>query len=117
MLEAQSWGYLMKNITFEQLIESLRQIHTGKKRLSPDVQGVLIDDYLDRGGKNTDQLTKREAEILKLLAEGKSIKEISETYFISIKTAGTHKQNIFGKLGFDNTAQLVRYALKNGIVS
>ena len=117
MLEAQAWGYLMKNSTFDQLVECLRQIHSGNKRLSPDVQGVLIEDYLERGGIRTDLLTKRETEILKLLAEGKSIKEISETFFISVKTAGTHKQNIFDKLGFENIAQLVRYALRNGIVS
>ena len=117
MLEAQAWGYLMKSTSFDQLTESLRQIHSGSKRLSPYVQGVLIEDYLERGTNKTDLLTKKETEILKLLAEGKSIKEISETYFISIKTAGTHKQNVFDKLGFDNIAQLVRYALKHGIVT
>lgn len=118
MLEADAWGYLMKNNSFEQISDSLRQIHSGKKYISPDVQSVLIDDYLDRNGtKNVTPLTKRESEILELLAEGKSIREISETYFISIKTVGTHKQNIFQKMGFDNLAQLVRYALINGIVS
>lgn len=117
MLEAHAWGYVMKNITTDQLIEYIRQIHSGSKRLSPDIQGILIDDYVERGGTKTDMLTKRESDILKLLAEGKSIKEISESYFISIKTAGTHKQNIFDKLGFVNLAQLVRYALLNGVIS
>jgi len=118
MLEANAWGYLMKNNSFEQISDGLRQIHSGKKHISPYVQSVLIEDYLDRNStKNLAPLTKRELEILELLAEGKSIKEISETYFISIKTAGTHKQNIFEKMGFDNLAQLVRYALINGIVS
>ena len=118
MLEAKAWGYLMKNDSFEQISEGLRQVYSGNKRISPDVQNVLIDDYLYwKETKNVNPLTKRELEIMKLLAEGKSIKEISEIFFISIKTAGTHKQNIFEKMRFDNLAQLVRYALKNGIVS
>lgn len=118
MLEANAWGYLMKNNSFGHISDCIRQIHSGSKRLSPVVQSILIDDYLDRNGKiDYTPLTMRESEILTMLAEGKSIKEISETYFISIKTAGTHKQNIFEKMGFENLAQLVRYALINGIVS
>lgn len=118
MLEANAWGYLLKNNSFEQINDCIHQIHSGSKRISPEVQNALIDDYLDRNGKiDYTPLTIRESEILTMLAEGKSIKEISETYFISIKTAGTHKQNIFEKMGFENLAQLVRYALINGIVS
>ena len=118
MLEANAWGYLMKNNSFEQISDGLRKIHSCKKHICADVQSILIDDYLDRNGpKNITPLTKRESEILELLAEGKSIKEISEFYSISIKTAGTHKQNVFEKMGFDNLAQLVRYALINGIVA
>lgn len=116
LLDAQIWGYLLKNITFDQLCESLRQISVGKKLLSPDVQGVLIDDYLQKGSKRSMVLTRRENEILRSLAEGKSVKEIAEMNFISIKTAGTHKQNIFDKMGFENLPQLVRYALKNGVI-
>jgi DNA-binding NarL/FixJ family response regulator len=117
MLEARAWGYLMKNCTFDQLADSLRCIHDGKKYISPDIQGYLIDDYLSPENKGLEILTKRESEILKLLAEGQSIRQISESFFISVKTAGTHKQNIFDKMGFDNLAQLVRYAMRNGIVS
>ena len=117
MLEARAWGYLMKNCTFDQLADSLRCIHDGKKYISPDIQGYLIDDYLSPENKGLEMLTKRESEILKLLAEGQSIRQISESFFISVKTAGTHKQNIFDKMGFDNLAQLVRYAMRNGIVS
>jgi len=118
MLEAKAWGYLMKNESFEQIRDNLRKIHSGKKILSPDVQNLLIDEFIDsKGTKNVNPLTKRESEILKLLAEGKSIREISETFFISIKTTGTHKQNIFEKMGFSNLTQLVRYALKDGIIS
>lgn len=117
IMEAKAWGYLNKNISFENLCSSIRQIHEGRKCISQEIQNALIEDYLDRGIQKKTPLTKREMEILKLLAEGRSIKEISEKYFISIKTAGTHKHNIFEKMGFDNLAQLIKYAIKTGIVS
>lgn len=118
MFEAKAWGYLMKKCTFEQLADSIRQISTGNKQVSPDVQSILIESYLDRNGlSGIAILTKRELDVLKLLAEGKSIKEISQTFFISIKTVGTHKQNIFEKMGFENLSQLIRFALIHGIVS
>lgn len=117
IMEAKAWGYLNKNISFENLCGSIRQIHEGRKCISQEIQNALIEDYLDRGIQKKTPLTKREMEILKLLAEGRSIKEISEKYFISIKTAGTHKHNIFEKMGFDNLAQLIKYAIKTGIVS
>lgn len=117
MLEANAWGYISKNSTFDQLMNYIREISTGKKTLSPDIQSILIDDYLENNSNKSDILSKRETEIMKLLAEGKSIREIAESNFISIKTAGTHKQNIFDKMGFENMAQLIKYALLNGIVS
>lgn len=117
IMEAKAWGYLNKNISFENLCSSIRQIHEGRKCISQEIQNALIEDYLDRGIQKKTPLTKREMEMLKLLAEGRSIKEISEKYFISIKTAGTHKHNIFAKMGFDNLAQLIKYAIKTGIVS
>lgn len=118
MLGAKAWGYLTKDESFEHLCDGLRRVYSGNMSISQDIQSVLLDDYLDRNKtRESNNLTRRETEILKLLAEGKSIKEISETYFISIKTAGTHKQNIFEKMGFDNISQLVRYALKTGIIS
>lgn len=117
MLEAKAWGYLLKNCSFDQLQESIKQVHSGKKQLNSDIQGILIDDYLDQFTKKTDFLTSREMEILKMLADGKSIREISDILFISIKTTGTHKQKIFDKLQFENLAQLIRYSMKNGIIS
>jgi two-component system, NarL family, response regulator NreC len=117
MLEVGGWGYLLKNCTFDQLVESITKVHSGKKCLSTDVEGIIIEDYLGHNLRGTTVLTEREIDILRLLAEGKSIREISEANFISIKTVGTHKQNIFDKLGFQNLAQLIRYALNNGFVS
>ncbi len=120
MIEAGAWGYLMKNCTYDQLVDAINQVYTGKKYLGADAAEVIIQDYLDqetRGINKPADLTERESEILKLLAEGQSIREIADKLFISIKTVGTHKQNIFDKLGFENTAHLVKYALKNGIIT
>lgn len=119
MIEAGAWGYLMKNCTYDQLVDAINQVYSGKKYLGADAAEVIIQDYLDqetRGISKPAELTERESEILKLLAEGQAIREIADKLFISIKTVGTHKQNIFDKLGLENTAHLVKYALKNGII-
>lgn len=117
MLEANAQGYMLKDSTYDQLVEAIKQVYAGKKYFSADIEGIILEDYLGRASRETIKLTKRESEILKLLAEGKSIREISEALFVSIKTVGTHKQNIFDKLEFDNMAQLIKFALSNGIVS
>jgi len=120
MFEAGAWGYLLKNCAYEQLGGAIRQVYNGKKYLDTDVAGVIIQEYLEHfswGPLKPSELTERESEVLKLLAEGKSIREISEGLFISCKTVGTHKQNIFEKLEFENMVQLIKFALKNGIVS
>jgi DNA-binding NarL/FixJ family response regulator len=120
MLEAGASGYLLKNSTYNQLLEAIKTVHSGKKYLSEQITEVLIDNYL---GKNEDlpikapELTDREFEILKLYAEGKSAKEIAKQLFVSTKTVGTHKQNIMEKLHLKSTVEMVRYAIKNGIVS
>lgn len=116
MLESGACGYYLKDCTFDQLVTAIQQIHSGKKAVSTDVENIIIDDYLGRHQTHATSLTDRENQILNLLAEGKSIKEISENLFISIKTVCTHKQNIFDKMGFENLAQLIKYALNNGIV-
>jgi two-component system, NarL family, response regulator NreC len=115
-LNAGVFGYYHKNCSYEQLVFAIKQSKMGIKTVSADIEDIIINDYLGRNNPASTTLTKREAQILKLLAEGKSIREISETFFISIKTVGTHKQNIFDKMGFDNLAQLVMYAIKQGIV-
>lgn len=115
-LNAGAYGYYLKNCNYELLVAGIKQIHKGIKTLGTDIESIIIDDYLGKNKIVVPNMTKREAQIFKLLAEGKSVREISETFFISIKTVGTHKQNIFEKMGFDNLAQLVKYAIKQGIV-
>lgn len=115
-LNAGVCGYYLKNCSFDLLENGIKQIHGGKKTLSMDVENLILEDFLGRKSNPIETLSLRESQILKLLAEGKSVKEISEDIFISIKTVGTHKQNIYDKMGFENLAQLVKYAINQGIV-
>jgi len=120
MLEAGASGYLFKNCTYNQLIEAIKTVYEGKKYLSNKITEVLIEDYL---GKEDDQnvptpeLSDREMEILKLYAEGHTTRNIAEKVFVSIKTVGSHKQNILEKLNLKTTTDLVKFALKKGIIS
>lgn len=119
-LEAGAAGYLFKDCTYDQLIEAINSVCQGKNYLSEKITEVLIHDYLSKDGQiqiNSQDLSERESEILKLVAEGKSTREISEKLFISIKTVGTHKQHIFEKLNFKSISDLIKYAIKKGIVS
>lgn len=118
-LEAGAFGYLFKDCTYDQLIEAINTVYHGKKYLSDKITEVLIQDYLKKDEEIHDkspELSERESEILKLIAEGKSTREISDLLFISIKTVGTHKQHILEKLKLKSTAGLIKYAIKKGIV-
>jgi len=119
-LEAGAAGYLFKNCTYPQLIEAIETVNAGKKYLSEKITEVLIDDYLDKADSvdnTTEELTEREMDVLKLIADGKSTREISEQLFVSVKTVGTHKQHILKKLNLKTNVDIIKYALKNGIIS
>ena len=119
ILEAGADGYLLKNCTYRQLIDAIQSVKSGKKYLSDDITEMIIKGYLDPTETETEsytELSEREMEILKLYAEGKSTREISEKLFISVKTVGTHKQHILEKLGLKNNADLVKYAIKEGLI-
>lgn len=119
ILKAGADGYLLKNSTYQQLTDAIRAVYNGKKTISDDITDLLIDGYLDSSGTESDvfsKLSERELEVLKLYAEGKTTREISEKLFISVKTVGTHKQNILGKLELKSNADMVKIALKNGLI-
>ena len=119
-LEAGAYSYLCKNCTYDQLIEAINSVYQGKKYLSDKITEVLIRDYLSKEEEvrdNNQKLSERESEILKLLADGKQTREISDILFISVKTVGTHKQHILEKLNLKSTVDIVKYAIKKGIVS
>lgn len=120
MFEAGAAGYLFKNCAYNELIIAIRTVYSGKKYLSDRITEIMIQDYLGREEAipvGDSELTEREAEILKLIAEGISTNDISERLFVSIKTIGTHKQHILEKLNLKTTTDLVKYAIKKGIIS
>lgn len=119
MLTAGTDAYLLKNCTHQQLLEAVHTVYNGKKYLSQDITEMVISGYLDGPGDTDDrynQLSEREKEIFLLLAEGVSTREIGDKLFISVKTVGTHKQNILEKLDLKNNSDIVKYALKKGLI-
>lgn len=119
ILKAGADGYLLKNCTYQQLTDAIKSVYEGKKTLSDDITNLVISGYLEPSvseGDGSSKLSSRELEILKLFAEGKSTREISEKLFISVKTVGTHKQHILEKLNLKSTTDMVKFALKNGII-
>ncbi|HSM47333.1 MAG TPA: response regulator transcription factor [Draconibacterium sp.] len=120
VLEAGADGYLLKNCTYRQLTDAIQSVYDGKKYLSQDITEMVINGYLSPSGTNEseyDKLSEREKEIFMMFALGKSTREISDQLFISVKTVNTHKQNVLTKLKLMSNAELVKYALKNGLIS
>lgn len=120
VLEAGADGYLLKNCTYRQLTDAIQSVCDGKKYLSEDITGMVISGYLEPSSSEAseyERLSIREKEIFHLFAEGKSTREISELLFISVKTVNTHKQNILEKLELKSNTDLVKYALKNGLIN
>lgn len=119
ILEAGADGYLLKNCTYRQLTDAIKTVYSGKKFLSEDITELVINGYLDPSKSEIDnfsQLSEREKEIFMLFAEGKSTREIGEKLFISVKTVGTHKQHILEKLKLKTNADIVKFALKKGLI-
>jgi DNA-binding NarL/FixJ family response regulator len=120
VLEAGADGYLLKNCTYRQLTDAIQSVYDGKKYLSEDITGMVIDGYLapsDSEANDFEKLSNREKEIFLLFVEGKSTREIGDLLFISVKTVNTHKQTIMVKLELKSNADLVKYALKNGLIN
>ena len=112
-------GYVLKDNALEELIECIETVSAGKMFLSQDVTGFVVDGFLSGlrdTSIQTEGVSSREREILQLLAEGKSNKDISEELYLSIKTVETHRANIMRKLGLRNLADLVLYAVRNHII-
>lgn len=115
-------GYVLKEATYEELMMAIRSVLKGMHYLSPEISGKLIEGYLE--GRKTfkmdsiwETLTKREREILKLIAEGYKSKEIADYLCISVHTVETHRSTLMKKLNLHNTAALVALAIEKGLVS
>jgi two-component system response regulator NreC len=121
-LKAGASGYLLKEESFNQLLEAIKIVLSGKVFLSKSIEEVMMEDLVRqiRNGdmeKHTDHLTDREREVLQLIAEGKTSREIADILHVSVSTIDTHRKKIMDKLSIHNTAGLVKYAIKNRIIS
>lgn len=121
VMEAGAKGYVLKNANFHELVEAIRKVASGQNFISSDVIGTLMekDSIRVESSKtetDTESLTKREIEILKLIAQGLSNKEIGEKLFISHRTVDTHRTHLLDKLQVKNIAGLIRFAMKNGFL-
>lgn len=107
-------GFIIKENAFEDLMGAIKTVFAGGTFLSPSITGGVLDSQTD---VKHSSLSYREREVLALIAKGLTNKEVAERLFISIKTVETHRYRIMQKLGLHNTAELVRYAIRKGIIS
>ena len=115
LLECGSDGYLLKNIAQDDLAAAIRKVHSGEQAFSEEVSVSLAGKAVEKNANGIDvELTEREIEILMLIAEGLSSKQVGEKLFISPRTVDTHRTNLMNKLDIHNIAGLIRFALKNG---
>ena len=109
-------GYVVKSESTNELARAVRQVAGGGTYLSPSICGIVVDAYLSGITPPTDRLTAREREVLQLIAEGKTAKEVGTILGISTKTAEWHRARLMDKLEIHETAGLVRYAIRHGII-
>ncbi len=121
VLDAGAHGFLLKTDAAHDLVAAVEALRRGKVYFTPKVAALVLDGYLQKENGSPDppsrnRLTPREREIVQLLAEGKSSKEVAVALGLSVKTAETHRSNIMRKLGLHSVSDLVLYALRNNIV-
>ncbi len=121
MFKAGASGYLLKDCAFEELARAINTVVANQLYLSPEIADVVVEDYV-RHLTETDlsalsSLTSREREVLQLLAEGKSARQIASDLYMSVNTVATHRRHIMEKLDIDNIAGLTKYAIRAGLTS
>ncbi len=121
-LQAGAAGYLVKQSAPTDLVAAIFAIQQGQSYLSPAISKTVIDEYLRQGvaggkGSTPDPLTAREREIIQLVAEGFSNREIADQLHISVKTVGVHRLNLMQKLDLHSPTELTKYAIRKGIIS
>jgi DNA-binding NarL/FixJ family response regulator len=119
VLEAGARGYVLKSDAARDLVAAVEALQQGRTFFTPHVGDFVLSGFLDGTGAktvNVPRLTPREREIVQLLAEGKSTKEVAGILNLSVKTAETHRSNVMRKLGIHSISELVLYALRNNII-
>ena len=121
ILQAGASGYVIKQAAPAELISAIHAVYRGDSYLSPSISKTIIDEYLRHITPATpveyEKLTDREREVLQLIAEGFSSREIADKLNVSVKTVGVHRTNLMEKLEIYNVTDLVKYALRKGIIS
>jgi DNA-binding NarL/FixJ family response regulator len=125
VLQAGARGYLLKSDAGRDLVSAIEALRRNKTFFTPKVSQMVLEGYLDKGPKDKEvedepeslRLTSRQREIVQLLAEGKSSKEVAAVLGLSVKTAETHRANIMRKLDCHSVTELVRYAIRNHIIA
>lgn len=120
-LRAGAAGYILKGADVQDLLSAIRSVHRGDVYLYPTVTKKLLADYLRRVERGEDQasydgLTEREREVLRLIAQGKTAMEIARVLSLSVHTVQTHRDHIMEKLNLHRKAELIRYAIRKGLV-
>jgi DNA-binding NarL/FixJ family response regulator len=118
-LKAGASGYVLKSDADQDLVDAVRRTMRGQSFLYPSAITALVRDYVERGRTNDGQfdvLTPRELQVLKLIAEAHTSKEIAAELVISLKTVERHRQNILDKLGMSDRVELTRYAIRRGLI-
>ena len=121
MLKAGASGYLLKDCALEDLVRAIRVVMANQTYLSPEVAGTVVEEYVrksqDGDASAFSILTAREREVLQLLAEGLSTKNVAARLHVSVKTIETHRQHIMEKLNTHSIADLIKYAVREGLTS
>jgi DNA-binding NarL/FixJ family response regulator len=115
--QAGAQGYVLKESAGPEVVAAVRSVHAGKRYLSQKIAGTIVDDYLRerRAATPLDSLSRRERQILQLIAEGKSTAETAKALFLSPKTVDTYRSRMMHKLGVANFAALVRFAVQHAV--
>ena len=115
-LRAGVRGYVLKSQAAEDLVHAIQEVCRGSVYLSPNISGAVVDAYLSKTYVSPDPLSARERQVLQLVGEGKSTKDIAAHLGISVKTAESHRARLMKKLDIHETASLVRYAIRHGLI-
>jgi DNA-binding NarL/FixJ family response regulator len=118
-LKAGASGYVLKSDADQDIVEAIRRTMRGQSFLYPSAISTLVKDFVDRGRPDDEQfdvLTPRELQVLKLIAEAYTSKQIAQELVISVKTVERHRQNILDKLGMSDRVELTRYAIRRGLI-
>ena len=116
MFNAGASGYLLKTCKFDELVEAIHAVMSGKSYISPEISNVVLDNFV-RNKTEEQALSKRERQVLQLLAEGNTTKQIGAKLYISPKTVEAHRLRVMEKLEIYNVAELTRYAIQEDLIA